>query len=162
MTATIVIFGIFFIYRVTAIIVIICFSSLYSFYSLYTYFFEASYATVPSVNIFTMFNHAHSGCFSFLVNTSIGCIHDWHSPVDEDNRQTMCTLCNLCCEHGSRCPYKGMACQRLRQSGCGTKVTGCKDCGICKSCANELWVRVTSLMLEPVSHRGPLVELYKV
>ena len=100
-----------------------------------------------------------SSCpFSLLcsVNTSVGCIHDWHSPVDEDNRQTMCTLCNLCCEHGSRCPHKGMPCQRLRQSGCGTKVTGCKDCGICKSCANELWVGV--IMFKPFHDAYPPVE----
>ncbi|PVD34730.1 hypothetical protein C0Q70_06007 [Pomacea canaliculata] len=73
------------------------------------------------------------------VNSSIGCVHDWHSPVDEDDKQTVCTLCNLCCEHGSKCPYKGIANRRLRQAGCGTKVTGCKDCGICKNCADELW-----------------------
>ncbi|XP_070196653.1 uncharacterized protein [Littorina saxatilis] len=79
-------------------------------------------------------------CPAGLVNTSIGCTHDWHSPpADEDDRQTVCTLCNMCCEHSNRCKYKGIACPRLRQSGCGTKVTGCKDCGICKSCADELW-----------------------
>ncbi|KAK7485956.1 hypothetical protein BaRGS_00022822 [Batillaria attramentaria] len=78
-------------------------------------------------------------CPPNLINTSIGCIHDWHSPVDEDDRQTVCTLCNLCCEHSSKCPYKGIANQQLRQSACGTKVTGCKDCGICKNCADELW-----------------------
>ncbi|XP_076445934.1 uncharacterized protein LOC143283637 [Babylonia areolata] len=86
-----------------------------------------------------------NSCPPDLVNTSIGCIHNWHSLLDEDDRQTVCTLCNMCCEHGSRCEYKGMPCQRLRQSACGTKVTGCKDCGICKSCADELWTVRTFL-----------------
>ncbi|GFN82127.1 leucine-rich repeat serine/threonine-protein kinase 1, partial [Plakobranchus ocellatus] len=73
-----------------------------------------------------------------LVNTSIGCIHDW-GLSDEEFRQTLCTLCNQCCNKGRNCPYNGVGGAYKHQCGCNTLVTGCRDCGICQGCAELLW-----------------------
>ncbi|GFS24040.1 SPRY domain-containing protein 3 [Elysia marginata] len=73
-----------------------------------------------------------------MVNTSIGCIHNW-GLSDEEFRQTVCTLCNRCCNKGRNCPYNGLVGAYKHRCGCDTMVTGCRDCGICQGCAELLW-----------------------
>ncbi|CAG5122480.1 unnamed protein product, partial [Candidula unifasciata] len=73
-----------------------------------------------------------------LVNSSIGCIHHW-GLSGQTFRQTVCTLCGQCCDKGQKCPYNGLGGQYQHQCGCNTNVTGCKDCGICQNCADQLW-----------------------
>ncbi|CAL1535024.1 unnamed protein product, partial [Lymnaea stagnalis] len=73
-----------------------------------------------------------------MVNRSIGCVHNW-GLSDEDYRQTVCTLCGLCCEKGHNCPYNGISGEFQHQCGCDTHCTGCQDCGICQKCADLLW-----------------------
>ncbi|KAL3880394.1 hypothetical protein ACJMK2_032638 [Sinanodonta woodiana] len=73
-----------------------------------------------------------------LVNTSIGCKHKWIF-LPSLRKQTVCTLCNQCCGKGFKCEWNGIVSHHFRECGCGTDVTGCRDCGICKFCAVELW-----------------------
>ena len=54
--------------------------------------------------------------------------------------QTVCTMCNKCCDKGANCEWNGVTGEYLRQCGCKTSMVGCKSCGICGQCANELWV----------------------
>ncbi|XP_071087235.1 uncharacterized protein [Haliotis cracherodii] len=80
----------------------------------------------------------------WFANTSVGCKHEWKMS-DAEAIQSICTLCNLCCDLGSECKYNGIMGQYLRQCECGTKVTGCKSCGICRRCAQHLWTLRTLL-----------------
>ncbi|KAK3588393.1 hypothetical protein CHS0354_028970 [Potamilus streckersoni] len=73
-----------------------------------------------------------------LVNTSVGCKHKWIF-LPSPKKQTVCTLCNQCCDKGFKCEWNGIVSHHFRECGCGTDVTGCRDCGICKFCAVELW-----------------------
>ncbi|KAK3777048.1 hypothetical protein RRG08_008898 [Elysia crispata] len=73
-----------------------------------------------------------------MVNTSIGCIHNW-GLSDDEFRQTVCTLCNQCCNKGRKCPYNRISSSYKHRCGCNTMITGCRDCGICQGCAELLW-----------------------
>ncbi|XP_062577865.1 uncharacterized protein LOC134239727, partial [Saccostrea cucullata] len=79
------------------------------------------------------------------VNASLGCNHNWSPLPDTDHIQSVCTLCNLCCESGEQCPYNRIMGTDHRECGCKTTTPGCVDCGICVTCAKGLWDLRTEL-----------------
>ncbi|XP_062577173.1 uncharacterized protein LOC134239045 [Saccostrea cucullata] len=73
------------------------------------------------------------------VNVSFGCSHNWTPFPNVQQVQSVCTLCNRCCEKGDNCSWNGIMGNYFRECCCKTKQTGCVDCGICVTCAKELW-----------------------
>ncbi|XP_052813517.1 uncharacterized protein LOC128240741 isoform X2 [Mya arenaria] len=80
-----------------------------------------------------------------MVKTSVGCKHIWTQRSDTEISQSVCTMCNMCCDKGENCVFNGIMGEHLRHCPCDTKVIGCHDCGICRSCADELWSLKTRL-----------------
>lgn len=74
------------------------------------------------------------------MNISVGCKHTWMSESGNAVVQSVCTLCNTCCDSGDKCNWNGITGEYLRQSGCCSLTSGCQGCGICIPCAQELWV----------------------
>ncbi|KAL4230338.1 hypothetical protein ACF0H5_010721 [Mactra antiquata] len=74
-----------------------------------------------------------------LVNVSVGCKHTWMRESGHAVVQSVCTLCNKCCDGGDKCDWNNITGEYLRQSGCCSLTSGCQGCGICISCAQELW-----------------------
>lgn len=74
-----------------------------------------------------------------IVNVSFGCIHNWSPFSNVQQVQSVCTLCNRCCEKGDKCAWNGIMGNYFRECCCETKQTGCVDCGICITCAKEMW-----------------------
>lgn len=77
---------------------------------------------------------------SLTVNSTVSCHHNWSPLPDTDSGQSVCTVCNLCCDKGENCVYNRVMGTDLRQCGCRTATPGCVDCGICVTCAKNLWV----------------------
>ena len=77
----------------------------------------------------------------FSVHNSFGCKHVWKN-IDEKHNQSVCTLCNKCCDIGRKCKYNGIMGDHLRECLCKTLSSGCVDCGICVCCTSELWVNI--------------------
>eukprot|EP00105_Crassostrea_gigas_P044576 XP_019928724.1 PREDICTED: uncharacterized protein LOC105342841 [Crassostrea gigas] len=79
------------------------------------------------------------------VNSTVSCHHNWSPLPDTDSGQSVCTVCNLCCDKGENCVYNRLMGTDLRQCGCRTATPGCVDCGICVTCAKNLWNLRTEL-----------------
>nr|XP_022323918.1 uncharacterized protein LOC111124909 isoform X4 [Crassostrea virginica] len=73
------------------------------------------------------------------VKVSFGCIHNWSTSSSVQHVQSVCTLCNRCCEKGDNCTWNGIMGTHLRECGCKTQHSGCSDCGICVTCARDMW-----------------------
>ena len=69
--------------------------------------------------------------------------NDEHAGSEDKYTITVCTLCETCCEHGLSCKYNGITGRNARISLCDTKLHCCSDCGICRPCAETLWVSIT-------------------
>ncbi|XP_061180809.1 uncharacterized protein LOC133189455 [Saccostrea echinata] len=95
------------------------------------------------------------------VHTSLGCNHNWISLPDTEHIQSVCTLCNLCCEAGEQCPYNRIMGTDLRECGCKTTTPGCVDCGICVTCAKGLWDLRTELRPMTMSFTST-ADIYRV
>ena len=88
---------------------------------------------------------------SISVNVSIGCEHQWMSTSGKV-QQSVCTMCNCCCDRGVNCSYNDIMGCNIRECGCLTEVTGCKTCGICRNCAHTLWVSNKYILTIHVSY----------
>ena len=86
------------------------------------------------------YSFPHGVNILFSVKVSFGCIHNWSTSSSVQHVQSVCTLCNRCCEKGDNCTWNGIMGTHLRECGCKTQHSGCSDCGICVTCARDMWV----------------------
>lgn len=80
----------------------------------------------------------------FVANLSVGCKHTWKHIPGKAN-QSICTMCNKCCDQGRKCKYNRIMGNNLRECLCKTSSPGCVDCGICIDCAADLWVNNSNI-----------------
>lgn len=76
----------------------------------------------------------------FSVKTSVGCKHTWIQKTDNVRTQSICTMCEQCCEKGDNCEWNGIMPEQLRHCECQTQSVCCHGCGICIRCVEDLWV----------------------
>lgn len=83
----------------------------------------------------------------FVANLSVGCKHTWKHIPGKAN-QSICTMCNKCCDQGRKCKYNRIMGNNLRECLCKTSSPGCVDCGICIDCAADLWVNNSNIYIK--------------
>ncbi|CAC5381877.1 LRRK2 [Mytilus coruscus] len=97
-----------------------------------------------------------------LANLSVGCKHTWKHIPGKAN-QSICTMCNKCCDQGRKCKYNRIMGNNLRECLCKTSSPGCVDCGICIECAADLWSIRSYLRPMPITEKNSkVVKIEKV
>ncbi|CAG2234887.1 LRRK2 [Mytilus edulis] len=97
-----------------------------------------------------------------LANLSVGCKHTWKHIPGKAN-QSICTMCNKCCDQGRKCKYNRIMGNNLRECLCKTSSPGCVDCGICIDCAADLWSIRSYLRPMPITEKNSkVVKIEKV
>ena len=72
-------------------------------------------------------------------DTAVCSQHSWCHTSDS-TLITVCTICNNCSKNGSSCDHNGIMGTNYRECGCRTQQTCCRNCGICRRCAEGFWV----------------------